>query len=380
MPTQIIPCENVIDCPGADSPFANTSSEIEDIYLFVAIDFQKPRMPLGGNWGEFGEAATGTSPNAPGGTGSQAEAGFNAQNTAGGNAWNPPPAFDSDISPDPADDTTEPPTPQEPRDPRRRSFWPWPTRRPRAGIPPSPEPIRPVHPPSSMPTPPIADTPPVTPKVAYYFNDEQTCTATCAIGTTFSVTVAAGAFKSGRSKAIANQLAYSQACKAAQQFIACIGPIDPVACADTFYSDDIEIIRKGVPIAPSTLTVNPDDLPPGITISGNHLEGNPTTPGTYPFDVNATILLPPFTVTIHDILTIRVMEITTSSPLPQGAVIEPYSETLAAAGTSGAVSWQIDSGALPPGLTLEEDTGIISGTPTTAGTYNFTVSIQDQAT
>ena len=37
----------------------------------------------------------------------------------------------------------------------------------------------------------------------------------------------------------------------------------------------------------------------------------------------------------------------------------------------------VSSGALPPGLTLNATTGVLSGTPSTAGPYEFTVGIPD---
>jgi large repetitive protein len=45
--------------------------------------------------------------------------------------------------------------------------------------------------------------------------------------------------------------------------------------------------------------------------------------------------------------------------------------------TDGATpyTWSLASGALPAGLSLNAATGEISGTPTTAGTANFTVQV-----
>lgn len=65
----------------------------------------------------------------------------------------------------------------------------------------------------------------------------------------------------------------------------------------------------------------------------------------------------------------------TTTSLPDGAVGTPYSQTLVATGTA-PVSWYF-IGELPAGLTLSLSTGIISGTPTTIGTFNFTVRAEN---
>jgi hypothetical protein len=70
------------------------------------------------------------------------------------------------------------------------------------------------------------------------------------------------------------------------------------------------------------------------------------------------------------------LAITTTS-LPGGAVNLSYPATLAAIGGTAPYAWAISSGLLPPGLTLDTSTGAISGTPTTAGTFDFTVQITD---
>ncbi|MES1212331.1 MAG: ice-binding family protein, partial [Leifsonia sp.] len=57
------------------------------------------------------------------------------------------------------------------------------------------------------------------------------------------------------------------------------------------------------------------------------------------------------------------------TPVPLDA---PYSFALTATG-SGVTTFQITAGALPPGLTLDSATGLISGTATQAGTFAVTV-------
>jgi hypothetical protein len=62
----------------------------------------------------------------------------------------------------------------------------------------------------------------------------------------------------------------------------------------------------------------------------------------------------------------------TTTTLPNGTVGAAYSATLAATGDT-PITWSIDSGTLPGGLTLTGSTGVISGIPAAAGTATFTV-------
>ena len=71
-------------------------------------------------------------------------------------------------------------------------------------------------------------------------------------------------------------------------------------------------------------------------------------------------------------------KITTTS-LPDGTVGTSYSQPLAATGDA-TITWSLASGStLPAGLTLDTSTGVISGTPTAADTYNFTVTATNGA-
>lgn len=69
----------------------------------------------------------------------------------------------------------------------------------------------------------------------------------------------------------------------------------------------------------------------------------------------------------------------TASSLASGTVSASYSATLTATGGTGAgYAWTISAGTLPEGLTLARG-GILAGTPTSAGTSSFTVTVTDSS-
>jgi subtilase family serine protease len=70
------------------------------------------------------------------------------------------------------------------------------------------------------------------------------------------------------------------------------------------------------------------------------------------------------------------LSITTTSLAP-GTVGIGYAQTLAATGRIAPYTWSVTSGSLPSGLSLAPATGVISGTPATAGTSTFTVQVAD---
>jgi hypothetical protein len=54
-----------------------------------------------------------------------------------------------------------------------------------------------------------------------------------------------------------------------------------------------------------------------------------------------------------------------------------YRQTLLATGAHGVVGWGVSSGTLPPGMTLDPNTGVLFGTPTVSGQFTFTVAAVD---
>jgi putative Ig domain-containing protein len=67
----------------------------------------------------------------------------------------------------------------------------------------------------------------------------------------------------------------------------------------------------------------------------------------------------------------------TTTSLPDATVGTPYSETVETTSTVGSRKFSIISGNLPPGLGIDSTGGQITGTPTGAGTFSFTVEAKD---
>lgn len=62
---------------------------------------------------------------------------------------------------------------------------------------------------------------------------------------------------------------------------------------------------------------------------------------------------------------------------PNGLLGQAYSTTFTQAGAILPVTWSLVAGSFPTGLSLNAATGVLSGTPTAAGTFNFTVQVTD---
>ena len=72
------------------------------------------------------------------------------------------------------------------------------------------------------------------------------------------------------------------------------------------------------------------------------------------------------------------LQISTPATLPSAAVGTAYTATLTVTGGRAPYSW-IAASALPAGLTLNPGTGVITGTPSTAGTFTTSITVTDQA-
>jgi hypothetical protein len=157
----------------------------------------------------------------------------------------------------------------------------------------------------------------------------------------------------------------------------------PAGNAEVPYQFDM-YARSGCP--PYHYRIDGGTPPPGLTLSTvndsvsggiGRLAGTPTTPGNYSFWV--TLFTPESPTCLGDradrLFTITIgpapLGIKTTS-LRRGVVGAPYTETLTASG-GGSQTWSATG--LPPGLAVSGST--ITGTPTAAGNYTVTVTVNN---
>lgn len=121
-------------------------------------------------------------------------------------------------------------------------------------------------------------------------------------------------------------------------------------------------------------------LPPGLALNASTgaITGMPTAAGNYPFIVQVNDSGGHFArATLGILIQASSLTITTTT-LPNGALNVPYyGATLQGSGGTPPYGWAVTVGSLPLGLTLDNLSGAISGTPTVAGTSVFTVQLCD---
>ena len=146
------------------------------------------------------------------------------------------------------------------------------------------------------------------------------------------------------------------------------------------YSQDI--VAAGTAQSPYNWQVINGDLPPGLMLSFTpnqpnvaFIQGIPTQPGVFSFTVRFSSgsgnAQKAFQLTI-----IGPLQITTSSPLPQGVAGVSYSTRIQASGGVPPYQWTVIAGSLPPGIMLNPQTGFLTGS-TVAGMYSFLVQVMD---
>ena len=207
----------------------------------------------------------------------------------------------------------------------------------------------------------------------------ETLTLTCLSGTpgSYSDTLTVNHNASG------SPATYTINCNVTEPLVITTASPLPAGTVGIAYSQTFAAAGGTVPYTNWAVAVG--TLPANLLLNAatGALTGTPTTAGTSNFTIQVTdSAAVPVTATKAFSLTINAaaLTITTASPLPAGTVGIAYSQTFAAAGgTVPYTNWAVAVGTLPANLLLNAATGALTGTPTTAGTSNFTIQVTDSA-
>jgi hypothetical protein len=140
-----------------------------------------------------------------------------------------------------------------------------------------------------------------------------------------------------------------------------------------------------------TFSIIAGSLPPGLSMpasygaSGTIVAGNPTQQGRFNFTVKGT---DQEGQTMQQAYRIKVgaplpLVDTTANPNAAGTVGTSYATNFLLSGGAAPYTWSLVSGRFPPGLALTTTDGPndinnqLAGTPTTAGTFAFTMKVTD---
>jgi len=136
-------------------------------------------------------------------------------------------------------------------------------------------------------------------------------------------------------------------------------------------------------LAAFTTSIESGSLPPGFSLISIHpttggISGVPTTQGLFAFVLKFTLsdgtvfgwpyvwqITPPAPIVISQ------------ANFPPGQAGQAYDGGFFYGGGVPPYTWSISAGALPPGLTINTTTSEVKGTPTKAGTFNFTARVTD---
>lgn len=130
--------------------------------------------------------------------------------------------------------------------------------------------------------------------------------------------------------------------------------------------------------APYTFAITTGSLPDGVVLNEatGALSGTPTKAGAFGFTAQVTEKdgaqgAATFTITVSGALTMTLSGPTSST------VGTAYSARLVVSGGTAPYTFEITTGSLPDGVTLNAATGLLSGTSTTAGVFGFTARVTD---
>lgn len=141
--------------------------------------------------------------------------------------------------------------------------------------------------------------------------------------------------------------------------------------------------------SPTTYTLNSGSLPTGLSLTNvsadvGQISGTPTVTGTFTFTLLATntygsSVSPSFSISVLKPSGSASAPVITGTVLGTGTVGIAYSNPLAISGGQTPYMVAVSAGSLPNGITLNTSGSpvTLSGTPTTVGTFNFSLTTTD---
>jgi hypothetical protein len=145
----------------------------------------------------------------------------------------------------------------------------------------------------------------------------------------------------------------------------------PNGTVDTAYSQQLSAANFGLP---ASWSITSGALPAGLSLNASTglISGTPTTPSSSTFTVLANNGQCSISRIYSNVVFCNTITLSPSS-LPNGRAGTAWVHNLSQTGITGTVIWEVINGSLPPGVTLNLTSGVLGGTPTTAGTYSFTI-------